>query len=416
MDSIRDLAPEIQQRISGMKQFLREGGLSVPITKNVVSLLWSILRERSVQVTVLAQALEEKIAPKKTWERLRRTIGKAGLWKRLLEVHRTANASRIRGMRYCIVDISDVQKRYAQKMEGLSRVRDGNKEDIGDGYWWLNAVMVDNGGISPVYSELYSLEHEAQELVSENTKLLEAMEWVHTVHPEARFVIDRGGDRGKLFKWFLREKVTFIVRGQKTRSVGLHANSDKRTNIMEVAMRVNTTRRYTSRTGKEFRVGLRRIYLNEEALWLVVSRREEEPNALSWFLTNAEGTREEIMDIVMEGYGYRWRVEEYHRQIKHDYTLESMCLREYEALKNLTVLVVIAAAFVMRLPEHLALKLVVAARLLPHNRLSDLPSYPFYMFSKAVAFVLEACRKIPPKALHLRKRDYFQLSLPFLPF
>jgi hypothetical protein len=41
---------------------------------------------------------------------------------------------------------------------------------------------------------------------------------------------------------------------------------------------------------------------------------------------------------------------EYHRQTKQDYFLERMWLREYEALKNLSVLVVTAAAFVMRLP------------------------------------------------------------------
>jgi len=416
MDKIRDLAPEIQQRISGMKRIFRDGGLSLPVTKNVVSLLWSILRERSVQVTVLARALEEKIAPKKTWERLRRTVGKAGLWKSLLEVHRKANGSQIRKIRYCLIDISDIQKQYARKMKGLAQVRDGNKKEIGDGYWWLNAVMVDAGEIAPIYSELYSLEYEAHEMVSENTKLLNAMEWVHEVHPEATFVIDRGGDRGTLYQWFLKEKAPFIVRGQETRSVGLHADSEKTTNIKEVAVRVKTTRKYTSRTGSGFRVGCRRIYVNGEALWLVASRREEEPNALSWFLTNAEGSREEVMDTVMEGYGYRWKVEEYHRQIKQDYDLESMCLRDYEALKTLTVLVVIASALVMRLPENLALKLISAARLLPHNRLRDLPKYPFYMRSRAVAWVLTACRKMLPKALHLRKRDYFQLTLPFHAF
>jgi len=416
MDKIRDLAPEIQQRISGMKQVLLNGGISVPVTKNVISLLWGMLRERSVQVTVLARALEEKITPKKTWERLRRTMGKRELWKSLLGVHRKANSSQIREMRYCVVDLSDIQKKYARKMEGLARVRDGNKKEIGDGYWWLNVVMADAGGIVPVYSELYSLEQEVHEFVSENTKLLEAMEWVHEVHPDARFVIDRGGDRGILYEWFIREKVSFIVRGQKTRSVGLHADSEKTTNIKKVAARIQTTRRYKSRTGIGFRVGVKRIYLDGEALWLVASRREEEPNALSWFLTNVEGSREQVMDTVMEGYGYRWRVEEYHRHIKQDYALESICLREYEALKNMIVLVVIAAAFVMRLPENLALKLVAAAHLLPHNRLRDLPSYPFYMISAAVAWVLAACRKLPPKALHLRKRDYFQISLPFPAF
>jgi hypothetical protein len=416
MGSIRDLAPEIQQRISQMKQVLRKGGVSLPVTKNVVSIVWAILRERGVQVTVFARALEEKIAPKKTWERLRRTIGKSGLGKALLEVQRNANRSRIREMRYCIVDLSDIQKPYARKMEGLSRVRDGSTKEIGDGYWWLNVVMVDTLGIVPVYSELYSLDQEGKEQASENKKLLEAMEWVHVVHPGARMVLDRGGDRGTLYEWFLREKVPFIVRGQETRSVGLHADSEKTTNIKEVAARIKTNRRYEAGNGEVFRVGCRRIYLDGAALWLVASRREKEPDALSWYLTNMEENRKQVMDTVMEGYGYRWKVEEYHRQIKQDYSLESMCLREYEALKNLTVLVVMAAAFVMRLPQNLAIQVMAAARRFPHNRLRDVPNYPFYMLSGAVAWVLTACRKLPPKALHLRKRDFFQLALPLPPF
>jgi len=416
MESIRELAPEIQQRISGFKEALRAGGLTLPVVKNVTLLLWAMAKERSVQVTVLARGLEEPIAPKKTWERLRRTVGKKLLRADLLAVHRTINAGSIREKRYCLVDLSDIQKVCAEKMEGLSRVRDGSTKGIGNGYWWLNLTMADSTGMLPVYSELYSLDREGAEQESENKKVLHAIGWVREVHPGAVFVIDRGGDRGVLFETFFRDETRFIIRGQETRSVGMHADSDATTNIKEVALRVKTNQRYKSRTGKGFKVGCRRIYLQGQALWLVVSRREENPNALSWFLTNVEGSREQVMDTVMEGYGYRWRVEEFHRQIKQDYALESMCLQEYEALKNLTVLVMIAAAFIMRLPKMLAIKLIAAANRLPRKRLSDIPSYEYYMLSAAVSWVLHACRKLPPKPLHLRKRDYFQLKLALYGF
>jgi len=40
------------------------------------------------------------------------------------------------------------------------------------------------------------------------------------------------------------------------------------------------------------------------------------------------------MKTVMEAYGLRWRAGEYHRQIKQDYGLEKICLRNYNAIKK----------------------------------------------------------------------------------
>ncbi len=401
MDSIRDLAPEIQQRISAFQHDLRQSGLSLPAVKNVTSLLWAVLKERSVLLMALARALEEPIAPKKTWERLRRWVGKKGLWKKLLGIHRKKNARDIRGKKYCIVDLSDIRKLYSEQMEGLGRVRDGDKKEIGNGYYWLNLTMADSTGMTPVYTELYSLDHAESAQESENKKLLAGIEWVWKVHRWAIFIIDRGGDRGALLVRFFRDSIRFIVRGQDTRNVWLDKECAKKINIRQAACGTKTDWRYESRTGTAFRVGCRRIYLEGKALWLVATRREENLNALSWFLTNVEGTWKKVMDTVMEGYGYRWRVEEYHRQVKQDYGLEWMCVRGYEALQNMTALVMLAAAFVMRLPRMLAFRLARAAKRLPRNRESDILSYGYYMFSAAVSWLLHACRKRQSNPLHL---------------
>jgi hypothetical protein len=154
------------------------------------------------------------------------------------------------------------------------------------------------------------------------------------------------------------------------------------------------------------------VYYEGTLLWLVVSRRRR--GGLSWYLTNVEGTRREVMDTVLEAYGLRWRVEEYHRQIKQDYGLESLCLRKYSAIKNMGVLVALAASFCARLPENLVIKMLLAANMLPRKRLSDIPSYPLYMIVAAVALILETAAKRRYKPLRFRKRDYFQLSLGLL--
>jgi hypothetical protein len=70
-----------------------------------------------------------------------------------------------------ILDISDIAKPYAEKMEYLARVRDGSTGDIADGYWLCQVIAVENEdtAIVPLYSALYS--QAAPDFVSEGARL-----------------------------------------------------------------------------------------------------------------------------------------------------------------------------------------------------------------------------------------------------
>ena len=82
-------------------------------------------------------------------------------------------------------------------MEGSGRVRDGSKKSpyknpvIGNGYYWLNAVMVNDEEILLVYSDICNLDREAKYYVSENTKINDITNMVYEINPDAIFVIDR---------------------------------------------------------------------------------------------------------------------------------------------------------------------------------------------------------------------------------
>jgi len=146
MDRITDLAPEIQKRISDFTQFLSNGGMKRPKAKFTGAILTAMLKEPHVHLTVLARSLAEKISPKKTWERLSRNLSKEDFGEELI----LANIRR--------------QKPEAKQMKGLGRVRDGSKKRkdkkavIGNGYYWLNALMVSQKEMLPVYSDIYSLD------------------------------------------------------------------------------------------------------------------------------------------------------------------------------------------------------------------------------------------------------------------
>jgi hypothetical protein len=270
--------------------------------------------------------------------------------------------------------------------------------------------MADDTGILPVYSEIYGLDYEGREHTSENGKILEITDLVHALHPNAVYVLDRGGDRSSIIDSLLEDGKWFVIRGQDQRSLRLHQDSEKETNIKDIAKKTKPGHAYKSlRNGEWFDVGIRRVYYGETPLWLVVSHRRR--GGLSWYLVNVKGIRTVIMNTVMEAYGLRWRVEEYHRQVKQDYSLEKICLRKYNAIKNMGALVALAASFCARLPEHLVIRMLAAANRLPRKKLQDIPSYAMYMIIAAVARTLESAVKRQPKPLRIRKRDYFQLSL-----
>ena len=104
-------------------------------------------------------------------------------------------------------------------------------------------------------------------------------------------MINRGGDRSKLIKPMLSTGKFFIIQGDDKRSLRLHTDSMKATNIEVITRRTKTPCQFKSkRSGEIFYVGIHRVYLGEKSLWLVVSRRHRDKNAVSWYLTNVPGS------------------------------------------------------------------------------------------------------------------------------
>jgi hypothetical protein len=112
------------------------------------------------------------------------------------------------------LDISDLDKPYAEKMEYLALVRDGSTgETRSKGYWLMDVLGADVEGedLIPLYGELYS--QEAEGFRSENRQILNAMDRVREgIGPKGVWAIDRGGDRSRLFKGLFERKLRFVVR------------------------------------------------------------------------------------------------------------------------------------------------------------------------------------------------------------
>ena len=121
-----------------------------------------------------------------------------------------------------IVDLSDLAKPYAKKMENLAVVRDGDKGCSVTGYWCMEVYCLDKDGIIwPLILWPYSLEAEGQ--LSENAQILKILSLLDEQFGcgFGIYVCDRGFDRLNLIEPFLACKRHFIIRQRGDRTVVL---------------------------------------------------------------------------------------------------------------------------------------------------------------------------------------------------
>jgi hypothetical protein len=131
---------ELKMDFSLIARRLREkivrisGELSKKLDKTarrfVSEAVYGILSSQTVLLTDLGRSLEGDVKLKKIIERFCRQLGKASLWLSIQKQLLSQVSWRIADKTLLILDISDIQKRYARKMEYVATVRDGSKKEV----------------------------------------------------------------------------------------------------------------------------------------------------------------------------------------------------------------------------------------------------------------------------------------------
>ena len=135
-------------------------GLGKVACRFVEEMIFGISASGSVVLTRIGRSLEEAISLHDTHKRLSRNLGNRAITDRIGRKVLEQGAKRIGEERFLIVDISDLIKKYARRMEHLGEVRDGSEKKRGKGYWLCEVVGAEVGR-----SEITPLAPEA--LVSE---------------------------------------------------------------------------------------------------------------------------------------------------------------------------------------------------------------------------------------------------------
>src|SRR5258708_8244316 len=383
-------------------------GLSKPLEKFVGQMLFGIKASQDVKLSNIARSLKEEIPLIKTEDRLSRNLRAGELEAELtLQLAKMASQRGEANTVLCL-DLSDIRKEYAQKMEYLAPVHDGSTGEIHAGYWLcdITGAQVNGSEIVPLYQKLYSAE--AKDFTSENAQVLAGIDLVRT-YTQGRgiWAVDRGGDRKKLLEPLLDRHERFVIRSTRKRFVIDRKNVGR--SVAEVGAKRRL--RYPARIvkiedGKEktydLRFGIEPIRLvgRQEQLYLVVvAGFGEEPMLL---LTSAlDGARDsQSLWWIVRIYLTRWKIEETFRFIKQSYNLEDIRVMKYQRLKNLVVLVTAAAYFAATfLGQKMKLRILCEKLLIISQRFFGIPPFRFYALADGIKNILFPASLDPPAPL-----------------
>jgi hypothetical protein len=375
-------------------------GISKPAGRFVTEAIYGIGARQSVMLSEIARSLNEDIAFKKTEDRLSREINRRDLGGTVENNLLSIASGRIREDTLLIVDLSDISKRYARKMEYMAGVHDGSTGGVGNGYWTLQIVGTETEGvhITPLLHRLYS--QRAPGFRSENDEIIAGVRTVQSATgSKGIYVIDRGADRNKILHPLLNRKARFIIRMVGTRHLVYRG---RRVLASELGMRCpmlfkEQIIREEDGKGKSYRIeyGYRSVRLpgRKEKLTLVVVRGFGQRPMLLLTNTKVKRSRKSVYFIV-HAYLKRWHVEETIRCMKQTYDLENIRLLKYRSLQNMIVLVLCAMYFAaVKMGDSIRLGVLAHHALKEAKRLFGIPNFRYYAVADGIKTLLEGSRR-----------------------
>ncbi len=133
------LTKQVQNKIS--EYFLKlSNHTTKPECRCIREMVTGILKTGTVLVNKIASGINDDISLSQTTKRFRNHYNKLGFFKKLFRGHMESVKGKIHHGDYILFDGSDIQKKYAKFMEGIAYVKDGDKGNIGLGYWLMDVV------------------------------------------------------------------------------------------------------------------------------------------------------------------------------------------------------------------------------------------------------------------------------------
>jgi hypothetical protein len=304
-----------------------------------------------------------------------------------------------------ILDLSDLAKRLAKKMDYLATVRDGSNGQLVNGYWLVELyVSLSHKNPVPVLLEPFS--HEEPYSAGQNPVVLKAVHKIFELTDNRGvLVVDRGFDGRVMFEDWLDNKYRFVARLVGKRHLLRFYDSSEQSDTgqwipiraQQLAEQTPTEHRFYKLIKRHGKPALRitqigwvkvRLPGRAEALTLVVSRLAgiDKPMML---LTNLPVENVKDAKYVLRFYIRRWECEEGIRFLKSQVNLEKIRTFRWCAIRRLVLLAVLVMIYLGWLIEehpNICDRLVCLSQPLP-----DKPDFLMYRLMTGLTEAINTC-------------------------
>ena len=304
-----------------------------------------------------------------------------------------------------ILDLSDIAKPFAKKMDYLATVRDGSTGELVNGYW-LVELYVSLSRKNPVPVLLEPFSHEEPYSPGQNPIVLNAVHKIFELtNKRGVLVVDRGFDGWVMFEDWLDNKYRFVARLVGKRHLLCFFGGSEQSEAgqwvpiraQQLAEQSPTPYRFhklTKRHGKPAlritQIGWVKVCLpgRDEALTLVVSRLAGKAKPMM-LLTNLPVENLKDAKRVLRFYIRRWECEEAIRFLKSQVNIEKIRTFRWSAIRRLVLLAVLVMIYLGWLVEahpNICDRLVCLSQPLPDN-----PDFLSYRLLAGLAEAINTC-------------------------
>jgi len=411
------LANKLRSKITRFSGILSQD-LDKTARRFIQEAVYGIMASQSVLLTEIGRQLESQVSLKKIEERFCRQLKKPKLWSCIHDQVLSMAKSRVKEDTLLILDLSDLKKKYAEKMEHMATVRDGSdRGELVHGYWTNQIIAAEVGSdqITPLHFSLYS--QAAPEFAGENNQILNAMDQVgEALDNKGIWVIDRGGDRDKLYQSLLRHKRDFIVRLVGSRDL-IYQDKKVRSLWLAFGCRSSYRRSFVRlKKGKEVQYNIRYGSvpvqlpdMDAPLNMVVVQGIGNKPMMLLTTLNIRPGEKD--LWFIIQAYLRRWCIEETIRFIKQTYDLENIRVLKYARLQNMMALLLAVFFFVSVVLDQTQKLTIMAGHILKNaKRVFGIPDFKYYALGDGLFNIFS---QFPGKLQNQQKLQQIQLAFGF---
>lgn len=277
-------------------------------------------------------------------------------WHAIHAIHRRRLRSRQGAWHLVVHDMSDIAKPFAEKLEGLTTVRDGSTGALVPGYTFCMSIGVGRAlwDIHPIDAAL--LNPLAENFTSQNDACKEQIRNILSsgIGNDLLHVFDRGFDDEKYFHFFDGEEMAWMVRLKENRIVTFRGEEHRLDAVVETILGERSWSDGMCTYGRSD-IGITithdgrggRIPAETRTYVLVAVRRPKYARPMLLLLNGRVHDIREATRLYAD-YLERWEVEDCIRFLKQSLKTEQMQLRTFERLRCFLHLQVLLVDFLLR--------------------------------------------------------------------